>query len=373
MQRSPDGFVPAKGFLKSGLAPRPSFNDGSNPESLNLIDENGNEQSSSSLICPVSRYGRRVRYCTLEFEKLLDSSSIDSAGWAQIASTVYRNYSSFDGFVILHGTDSLAYTCSAVSFMLQGLAKPVIFTGSQAPISELQNDATDNLLGSLIIAGHFKIPEVCLFFNYKLFRGNRATKISATEYDAFASPNFPPLATMSATGTEVKWHLIYQPCDDAELSLQVDLDTAHVACLRVFPGLRPEMVDAVLRLKSLRGLILETFGAGNAPGGPDSDMTRVLAEAVQRDNIIVNVTQCLNGNVSPIYAPATVLGRAGVVFGYDMTSEAALTKLSYLLAIPGLSTEVITRRMSCSLRGELTPAHQTHFQHPTNTFLNTEI
>jgi len=133
-----------------------------------------------------------------EFEELLDSSSINADGWTHICQTIFRNYTLFDAFVILHGTDSLAYTCFALSFMLQNLGKPVILTGSQAPMLELQNDATDNLLGSLIIAGHFMIPDVCLFFNYKLFRGNRTTKVSAWDFAAFASPNFPPLATISS-------------------------------------------------------------------------------------------------------------------------------------------------------------------------------
>ncbi|GAB7359884.1 hypothetical protein MBLNU230_g7412t1 [Neophaeotheca triangularis] len=364
MRPSDDGFVPARGFLDAGMAPRPSFNDGSDSVTIDVVtDDKGTKSGSRSLRTPISRYGRQIRYCVHEFEQLLDSSSIDAAGWSQIAQTVYRNYDGFDGFVVLHGTDSLAYTCSALSFMLQDLGKPVILTGSQSPMLELQNDATDNLLGSLIVAGHFKIPEVCLFFNYKLFRGNRATKVSATEFAAFASPNCPPLAVITATGTNIAWDLIRRPTPKP-LSLQLDLDIAHVACLRIFPGIKPEMVDAVLRVRDLRGLILETFGAGNAPGGTDNALTRVLTDAVTRDNVIVNVTQCLSGTVSPTYAPATVLGRAGVVFGHDMTTEAALTKLSYLMAVPGLSTKEISRQMSVSLRGELTPMETTNFQHP---------
>lgn len=364
MRPSEDGFVPARGFLDAGMAPRPSFNDNSNPGTVDVVvDDKGTVTETKSLRTPISRYGRQIRYCVHEFETLLDSSSIDATGWTQIARTVYRNYEGFDGFVVLHGTDSLAYTCSALSFMLQDLGKPVILTGSQSPMLELQNDATDNLLGSLIVAGHFRIPEVCLFFNYKLFRGNRATKVSATEFAAFASPNCPPLATITATGTNIAWDLVRRPTPEP-LSLQLNLDISHVACLRIFPGIKPEMVDAVLRVPDLRGLILETFGAGNAPGGTDNTFTRVLADAVLRDNVIVNVTQCLSGNVSPTYAPATVLGRAGVVFGHDMTTEAALTKLSYLMAVPGLSTHEISQQMSVSLRGELTPTETTNFQHP---------
>jgi 60kDa lysophospholipase len=347
------------------LAPRPSFNDGSYPEPLEIVvDDNGTRKAVQSLRTPISAYERRVRYSVYEFEHLLDSSSIDAAGWDQIARTVFRNYQLFDGFVVLHGTDSLAYTCSALSFMLQNLGKPVILTGSQAPMMSLQNDATDNLLNALIIAGHFMIPEVCLFFNFKLFRGNRTTKVSADDYNAFASPNLPPLATITSLTTNVQWRLVHRPTDVNPLTIQTHLDTAHVACLRVFPGIKPEMVDAVLKLDGLRGLVLETFGAGNTPGGPDSDMTRVLADGVKRGIVIVNITQCLSGSVSAIYAPATVLGRAGVVFGQDMTTEAALAKLSYLLSLPYSTPEEVAKKMSVSLRGELTESSRTHFEHP---------
>ncbi|KAF2841311.1 asparaginase-domain-containing protein [Patellaria atrata CBS 101060] len=373
MKRSEDGLVPATGFLKTGLAPRPSFNDGSYPEPLEIVtDDKGTRKAVQSLRTPVSAYDRRIRYSVYEFEKLLDSSSIDAVGWDLIAKTIYRNYQLFDAFVVLHGTDSLAYTCSALSFMLQNLGKPVILTGSQAPMLELQNDATDNLLSALVIAGHFMIPEVCLFFNFRLWRGNRSTKVSADDYAAFSSPNLPPLATITSLRTNVQWNLVYRPAQVEPFSIQTHLDTAHVACLRVFPGIKPEMVDAVLRVEGLKGLVLETFGAGNTPGGPDSAFTKVLSDAVQRGIVIVNVTQCLSGSVSPLYAPATALGRAGIVFGQDMTTEAALTKLSYLLSFPDLTPAEIAKRMSISLRGELTESSKTQFHHPQNGTLTPE-
>ena len=293
MTRSANGFVPARGFLNAALAPRPSFNDGSEPVHLDIVDAEGRTGPSRSLRTPLSQYERHIRYAVLEFDELLDSSSVDARGWTLIAQTIFRNYRLFDAFVVLHGTDSLAYTSSALSFMLQNLGKPVILTGSQASMLELQNDATDNLLGSLIIAGHFMIPEVCLFFNYKLFRGNRATKVSADEFSAFASPNYPPLATITSSKTNVFWNLIHRPTRIKQFSVQANLDTAHVACLSIFPGIKPAMVEAVLKVPGLRGLVLETFGAGNAPGGPDSAMTRILTEAVQRGIVIINITQCL--------------------------------------------------------------------------------
>lgn len=243
-----------------------------------------------SLRTPPSTYKRHVRYTLYEFPILLDSSSISSAGWTQIATTVQNNYSLYDGFVILHGTDSLAYTSSALSFMLSHLGKPVILTGSQASIFELQSDATDNLLGSLIIAGSFMIPEVCLFFHHNLYRGNRTTKVSASSFDAFGSPNCEPLAKVTAMGAEVNWALIRRPRTLAKFNIQTNLDTAHVACLRIFPGIKPEMLDAVLHIPNIRGLILETFGAGNAPGGEDGSLTKVIEDAVKRGIVIVNVS-----------------------------------------------------------------------------------
>jgi lysophospholipase len=315
-----------------------------------------------SLRTPESAYDRQVRYAVLESENLLDSSSMDSEDWDQIAKTIYRNYQLFDGFVIIHGTDSLAYTCSALSFMLQNLGKPVVFTGSQAPIYELQNDATDNLLGSLIIAGHFMIPEVCLFFNFKLYRGNRTTKVSADDFAAFASPNFPPLATISSLTTLVNWNNVHRPTTLHPFTIKTRLATADVACLRIFPGIQPELVDAVLRLPGLKGLIVETFGAGNT----HSSLTPVLGAAVRdRGIVVVNVTQCLAGTVSPLYTSATALGRAGVVFGNDLTSEAALTKLAYLLSLPGATAEGVARTMGESVCGELTETGRTHFSHPS--------
>ncbi|KAH8591081.1 60 kDa lysophospholipase-like protein [Bisporella sp. PMI_857] len=364
MKPSPDGLVPVRGFLEAGMAPRPSFNDGSKQDPLPVMTSTSIKEYLPSLRTPPSTYSRHVRYTLYEFPTLLDSSSISSAGWTQIATTIQNNYALFDGFVVLHGTDSLAYTSSALSFMCSHLGKPIILTGSQASIFALQSDAVDNLLGSLIIAGTFMIPEVCLFFHHNLYRGNRATKVSASSFDAFASPNCEPLAKVSAMGVNVNWNLIRPPKDIAKFDIQTNLDTAHVACLRIFPGIKPEMIDGVLHVPGLKGLILETFGAGNAPGGEDGSLTAVIKAAVSRGIIIVNVSQCQSGSVSPLYAPATILGNAGVVFGHDLTSEAALTKLSYLLALPEMSYEDISKQMQISLRGEITETIKDQFTHP---------
>ncbi len=293
MRPSPAGLVPARDFQEQCLARVPTFNDGSHSTMMDVVTNDAGEiKGHPSLRTPMTAYGRRVRYTVFEFDELLDSSSIDAKGWAQIAQTIERNYTYFDGFVVLHGTDSLAYTCSALSFMLKNLGKPVILTGAQAPMLELQNDATDNLLGSLVVAGHFMIPEVCLYFNNKLLRGNRSTKVAASDFNAFNSPNCAPLAVTTSMRTNVNWEIVNRPKSLEHFSIQTNLDTTHVACLRIFPGIKPEMVDAVLKLDGLRGLVLETFGAGNAPHGQDNAMTKVFADAISRGIVIVNITQC---------------------------------------------------------------------------------
>lgn len=289
-----------------------------------------------------------------------------------------------NGLCLASHLTTLKQTCSALSFMFDNLGKPIILTGAQSSIFSLQSDATSNLLGSLILAGTFNIPEVLLFFNNTLFRGNRTMKISASDYSAFASPNMPPLATISSSSTKIDWHLIRRSTTIARLSVQKNLNTAYVACLRIFPGITPEMVDAVLNIPNLKGLILETFGAGNAPDAPPTPITRpttpsspkqalsrpskslfnVIKAAVERGTIIVNVSSCPSGSVSPTYAPGHSLGKAGVVFGHDLTTEAALTKLSYLLALPNQTNEKICKAMGTNLRGEITEVATPHFRHP---------
>ncbi|KAH6648994.1 asparaginase [Truncatella angustata] len=364
MQPSADGsgLVPVVGFLESAMAPRPSFNDRSERVKLTAIKD-GEKVELDSLRTPPSSYSRHIRYGALEFSPLLDSSSISSEGWSQIATTVKENYHLFDGFVVLHGTDSLAYSASALSFMMEDLGKPVILTGSQASIFALQSDAVDNLLGSLIVAGTFVIPEVCLFFHHTLFRGNRTTKVSASQFQAFDSPNCEPLAKVTSIGIDVNWSLVQRPTKIAQFKVTPYLDTAHVACVRIFPGIKPEMINFISNIPDLKGLILETFGMGNAPSGVDGSLTKAIRSAVERGITVVNVSQCTNGFVSPLYAPGFALGKAGVVFGHDLTSEAALTKLGYLLTLKIEPAEVASL-MSQSLRGELTELAVPAFSHP---------
>ncbi|TGZ82878.1 asparaginase-domain-containing protein [Ascodesmis nigricans] len=354
----------AKGFLDKGLRPRPVFNDGSPPKTVSVVGNDGEIIDSPSLRTPLSKYSRRIRYTALEFDPLLDSSSMNAKGWEKIAKAIQRNYQLFDAFVILHGTDSLAYTASALSFMINNLGKPVILTGSQAPMSELHNDATDNLLGSMIIGGHYMVPEVCLFFNHRLLRGNRSTKVNALDFAAFASPNCPDLATIGIS-VNVNWNQVRRPNSISPFSIQTNLSTSHVACLRIFPGIMPQMLRGVLKLPGLKGLILETFGSGNAP--QDDELIEVLREGIESGIVVVSVTQCQIGSVSPLYAAGTTLARAGVIFGLDMTSEAALTKLASLLSQPSLSTQDVRALMSQSIRGELTEVTENIFSHPQET------
>ncbi|KAJ2890334.1 hypothetical protein IWW38_004192 [Coemansia aciculifera] len=304
---------------------------------------------SEWLITPKSMYGRRVQYCFLEYDPLLDSCNMDMTDWVRIVTDIEQFYYAFDAFIILHGTDTMAYTASALSFMLQNLGKSVIVTGSQVPIAEVRNDGIENFLGALTIAGHFVIPEVALYFNNKLFRGNRCVKIDAMDFEAFSSPNLAPLVKVGVH-IEVNWPEVLRPNAIEPFCAHKQMDT-NVATLRLFPGISASAVRAFLA-PPIRGIVLETFGAGNAPDARPA-ILEALTEASERGVAIVNVTQCQRGNVSDLYATARGLTKAKVVPGRDMTSECALTKLSYLLG-RGFSPEKCRDLLGRSLRGELT-------------------
>ncbi|KAJ2851248.1 hypothetical protein IWW36_001269 [Coemansia brasiliensis] len=307
---------------------------------------------SEWLITPRSLYGRRVQYCFLEYDPLLDSCNMDMTDWVRIVTDIEKFYYTFDAFIILHGTDTMSYTASALSFMLQNLGKSVIVTGSQVPIAEVRNDGIENFLGALTIAGHFVIPEVTLYFNNKLFRGNRCVKVDAMDFDAFSSPNLAPLVRVGVD-IEVSWPEVLRPNAIEPFYAHKQMNS-NVATLRLFPGMSPSAVRAFLT-PPIQGVVLETFGAGNAPDAKPA-ILEALSEASDRGVVIVNVTQCQRGNVSDLYATARGLTRAKVVPGRDMTSECALTKLSYLLG-RGFSPEKCRDMMGRSLRGELTVVH----------------
>lgn len=284
-----------------------------------------------------------------EYNALKDSANISPDDWNIIAEDIAENYDDFDGFVILHGTDTMAYTASALSFILEGLIKPVVLTGSQIPLCEARNDARNNLMTSLIIAGSRQVPEVCLYFNGVLLRGNRSVKVHADGFDAFASPNYPALGDIGID-IEIHQHRIRQPTGEAFRLRRSSTDS--VAAVRIFPGITGDVIRN-LSQPPLRGLVLECYGVGNAPCRGTGFLDAVR-DASDRGVVIVDVTQCIRGSVNLAgYQAGSALAAAGVISGHDMTVEAALGKLLYLFGRDLRSKDV--KRMMCrNLRGELT-------------------
>ncbi|TDL25044.1 asparaginase-domain-containing protein [Rickenella mellea] len=317
------------------------------------ISEDVYEAQLPSLVTPRSsahgKKGKRIRYAILEWNPLLDSSNIDTDDWIGMATEIELNYATFDAFVILHGTDTMSYTSSALSFLLEDLGKTVILTGAQIPLSQLRNDAIDNLLGALTIAGHYIIPECCLFFNHTLYRGNRVSKSSSYDLNAFSSPNFRPLVNVGID-IVVNWNDVIRQTNMRRFKAHKTM-TSHVATLRLFPGITADTVRAFLT-PPLKGVVLETFGAGNAP--QRADLMSALSEACERGVVIVAISQCAKGSVSDAYETGRSLLQAGVVPGGDMTPECALTKLGYLLSKPELSVVEVRELIRTPLRGELT-------------------
>ncbi|CAL8370411.1 unnamed protein product [Boreogadus saida] len=311
--------------------------------------EKGYDHDKNTLVLPSYKCDQRVVYTFLDYNPLLDSSNMTTKDWAKIAKDIEGNYERYDGFVILHGTDTMAYTSSALSFMLDHLGKPVILTGSQVPIYDLWSDGRDNLLGALLLAGVYNIPEVCLYFRNKLYRGNRVTKVDAGSFDGFASPNLRPLAKMDVDVTVYKDRL-WRDDTCSKFCVSTELN-CNVGLLRLFPGITTETVRSFLQCPIV-GVVLETYGTGNAPDNRP-DLLAALKEATDRGVIIINTTQCLKGTVSKIYATGEVLYEAGLLPGRDMTPEAVLTKLSYVLAIEGLDLQTKKKMMAENLRGEM--------------------
>uniref|UniRef100_A0A3P9P3L7 asparaginase n=1 Tax=Poecilia reticulata TaxID=8081 RepID=A0A3P9P3L7_POERE len=303
----------------------------------------------NTLVLPPSKLNKRIIYTILEYSPLLDSSNMTTEDWGRIGKDIEKNYENFDGFVILHGTDTMAYTASALSFMCEHLGKPIVLTGSQVPIYELRNDGRDNLLGALLIAGQFVIPEVCLYFYNKLYRGNRVTKVDASSFNAFNSPNLPPLAT-AEVDFKINWDTVWRANTTAKFQVRTELNR-NVGLLRLFPGITASTVRAFLQ-PPMQGVVLETYGSGNAPDNRP-DLLEELSKATDNGVIIVNCTQCLRGTVSASYATGRVLMDAGLLAGGDMTPEAALSKLSYVLAKKELTLDAQKKMMAQNLRGEM--------------------
>ena len=290
------------------------------------------------------------------FEPLIDSSDVDPLNWVTLASLIEDRYDDYDGFVILHGTDTMAYSASALSFMIEGLTKPVIFTGSQLPIGVPRTDGKENLISAVEIAaakdseGHARVPEVCICFDNVLMRGNRTTKINSDNFRAFRSENFPPLAE---AGLSIRYNdaLIIKPADwKARPLFHKNLDT-RVSILKIHPGITPQVAKGILCGEESRAVIMETYGAGNAPSR--GWFLDIVKEAAGMGKILMNVTQCIAGSVNmDIYATGKSLKELGIVNGYDSTTESALGKLFFLMGKSDSNTEVKSLLYD-DLRGEI--------------------
>lgn len=287
---------------------------------------------------------------------LIDSSDTNPDFWIRLAKMIGNEYNKYDGFVILHGTDTMAYTASALSFLLENLTKPVILTGSQLPLGVIRTDGRRNILNAIAIAAETRnnkpiIQEVCIYFQNNLYRGNRTYKDNASRFNAFSSPNYPKLAEVN---TNIEYHKnnIHEETSNEPLIVH-DKMGDNVAIVKLYPGIRHEFLASVFNTPNLRAVVMETFGVGNAP--TSSEFINLLKEAVSKGIVIVNVTQCKGGGSVEMgrYLTGKHLADVGIVSGHDMTTEAAVTKLMYLLGQYDSNTEVI-KLLETSLRGELT-------------------
>lgn len=336
MREGAHGYEPAPGFLRALIATMPQLSD-------TTAARHGHD-----FVTPPFANKRRAYYDFVEYDPLLDSANLDLSHWARFANDLAEHEARYDAFVLLHGTDTMAFTASALSFALEGQNKTVVLTGSQVPLFALRSDGLDNVLGALRVATEPAIPEVSLFFRDRLYRGNRATKHDAVGLDAFTSPNLPALAEIGVD-LEVRRELVLPP-DPRPFRAYTAL-SPNVAALRLYPGITKDILANFVRAP-MQGLVLETYGSGNAPD-TRRDLLGVLAEAIAGGLVVLNVTQCLRGTVSGAYAAGRALADIGVIPGADLTAEAALAKLAYVIGL-GLGAAETARMLQTPLRGEMT-------------------
>lgn len=322
MKPTPRGYRPEPGFLVKQMEMMPELKDAEIPE-----------------------------YTMVEYDPVLDSSNVSPEHWQKMANDIIEHHDQFDGFVIIHGTDTMAYTASGLSFMLANIKKPVVLTGSQIPLCQIRNDARENLITAMEVASKYPAPEIGILFASKFLRGCRSTKTSTSRFDAFDSPNFPPLGTV---GTKVKFNRsLAMPVNELPIEIR-RFDFEQVAALRLTPGISAEILKNLLS-KPLKGLVLEAFGAGNGPSN-NPEFLKVLTEASNDGVVIVSCSQCQHGGVDlDDYSAGVAMADSGVVSGGDMTVEAALAKLAYLIEHRE-SPEHVRESIKHNLAGELTVA-----------------
>jgi L-asparaginase len=321
MKHSSEGFVPVEGHLTDSINALPEFHRHEMPE-----------------------------FTINEYQPLIDSSNMTPSDWQRIADDIKTHYDDYDGFVVLQGTDTMAYTSSALSFMFENLSKPIIVTGSQIPLSQLRSDGQVNVLNSLYIAANYPINEVGLFFNNKLYRGNRSIKAYADGFNAFDSPNMPPLLEAGINISIVAGQIA--SCVELEQAVTVhNITPQPIGVVHLYPGISSDVIKNTIR-QPVKALILRSYGVGNAPQDPD--LLACLAQAKQQSIVVINCSQCIKGTVNMSgYATGNALNQVGVISGHDMTLEATLTKLHYLLS-QNLAYDEVCQLMQVNLRGELT-------------------